>query len=110
MRYGYARRYHPYLIAFADKEGILHIARRVFLREVQGREVMPVVFNLRPFGHHKTKAFKNIDDLVTYQRKRVARANLKPSPGRVKSISDFGLAISDVKLSLSRYILLRPVA
>ena len=36
-------------IAF-HKKSVLHVAGRVVFREVQGRKIMPVVFNFRAFG------------------------------------------------------------
>ena len=59
---------------FADKKGILHVARRVLGRKVQRREHVPVVLNLRPFGNGKSQTGKNFDDFIPNNRKWVPGA------------------------------------
>src|SRR5690606_30316791 len=63
-------------ILFLDKESILHITRRVLRWKIQGREVVPVIFDLRSFGNDKTEFLKNLNDLLADQRQRMARAQL----------------------------------
>ena len=55
-------------------EGILHIPRRVVLRQVQGSEVVKVVFNLGAIGNSKTKATEYLDDLVAHEADGMAAA------------------------------------
>ena len=59
-----------------DEERVLHVARGVFGREVQGREDVPVVFDLGSVGHGVAQPRKDLDDLVFHQRDRVARTEV----------------------------------
>lgn len=59
---------------FFDEERILHVACRMFRREVQGREYVPVVLYLRAFGYDITEPFEYTAYLVPYQRYGVPAA------------------------------------
>ncbi len=45
----------------ADKKGILHIAGRMILGEIECFEVVKIMLDLRTFGNLKTKAGKNAE-------------------------------------------------
>ena len=47
-----------------DEERVLHVARRVFGREVERREDMPVVLDFGSVGHGVAQAREDLDDFV----------------------------------------------
>ncbi len=57
-----------------DIEGILHIAGRMVFRKVERGKIMPVVFDLGAFCNRKAQPAEDMDDLVTYERNRMMRA------------------------------------
>ena len=62
-----------------DEERVLHVAGRVLGREVQRREDVPVVLDFGAVGHGIACREKDLDDLVSDQRNRVARGGVRPS-------------------------------
>ena len=48
-----------------DEESILHFPSRVIFREIQSREIMPIVFDFRSLRKVETDAFKNLNDSLT---------------------------------------------
>ena len=69
--------------AVGDKEGILHVARRMIFGNIERFEVMVIVFDIRAAGDLETHARKNIDDLVDDQRQRMGAARAaKRVPGK----------------------------
>ena len=57
-----------------DKERVLHVARWMLGREVEGGEDVPVVFDLRSFGHCEAEPAKDVDDLIFDDGDRVPAA------------------------------------
>src|SRR5450830_1578781 len=51
-----------------NEESILHIPGRMLFREIQGRKIVPVIFDLPVFGNRISDAGKDLDDLVSYDR------------------------------------------
>ncbi|MNE34631.1 hypothetical protein D3C80_1283610 [compost metagenome] len=61
-----------FAFSFFNEESILHISCRVFRREVQCREIVPVIFNFRSFRNRITDAFKNGNDFAANNGKRMS--------------------------------------
>ena len=59
-----------------DEERVLHVARRMFGREVERRENVPVILDLGPVGDGVAQPREDLDDLVLDDRDRVARPQL----------------------------------
>ena len=55
----------------ADEEGVLHVAGGMVEREVQGREHVVVVLNLRTFGDGEAEMREDLVDVATHDRQRV---------------------------------------
>src|SRR5690606_33567842 len=53
-------------LLFLDEKSILHIPGRMLGRKIQGREIVPVIFDFWSFSHNKAQFFKNLDDFLTY--------------------------------------------
>ena len=64
-----------------DIKGILHIPGRVIFGEVECREIMPVVFDLRPFGSSKSSRW-NMWSVLNNADGVPASPNGKVEPGR----------------------------
>ncbi len=62
-----------------DKEGILHIARRMIGREIKRLENMPVIFDLRTLGNREAKTAEYIDNLLAHERQRMTCADIERS-------------------------------
>ena len=57
----------------ADEEGVLHVAGGMVEWEVQGREHVVVILDLRTFGDGKAKVRENLVDVATHDGQRVTR-------------------------------------
>src|ERR1700712_2905456 len=44
---------------------ILHVPGGMIFRQIEGGKIMPVIFNLRTFGHRKSESPKNFNDAVS---------------------------------------------
>lgn len=55
-----------------DKKGVLHIASRMFGREIESTEHVPVILDFRTFRHGKANAGKDIDDFALHDGERVS--------------------------------------
>src|SRR4051812_11347088 len=53
-------------------EGILHVTRRVVFRQIEGCEIVPVIFNLRTICYRKSETLKYTYNAVAYQCDRMA--------------------------------------
>jgi len=51
-----------FLIRLFNEKRVLHVASRMVRREVQGGEIVPVVFNLRALSDFKAIAFEHFGD------------------------------------------------
>src|SRR5664279_3705805 len=51
---------------------VLHVPRRMIFRQVEGSEIMPVVFDLGSFSNGESEPAKNLDDPVSHQADRMA--------------------------------------
>ena len=74
-----------------DEEGVLHIACRMFRREVERRENVSVVFDFGPVGDGVSESCEDVDYLVSDERYGVSRAHFA-IPSRSSHIAD-GLVI-----------------
>src|ERR1700744_4798848 len=52
-------------------EGVLHLARRMVWRDIEGGEVLEVVLDIRTFGDAETHLAENGDDLIDSLADRV---------------------------------------
>ena len=69
-----------------EVERVLHVARRVIGRQVEGLEVVVVRLDLRPLRHREAQAREHGDDLVAHLGERMhARRAAGRRPGRVRS-------------------------
>ena len=50
-----------------DEKGVLHVPGRMFLRKIQTREHVPIVFNFRPVRHGEAHPVENGQDLPAAQ-------------------------------------------
>lgn len=50
-----------------DEEGVLHIACGMVFGEVEGREDVPVIFDLRPLGDSESETGEDTDNLFAHQ-------------------------------------------
>ena len=57
-----------------DVEGVLRVARRVVLREIEQLEVVVVVLDLRALDHVKAHAGEHVDQLILHEGDRVHAA------------------------------------
>ena len=64
------------IIAVADEECVLHLAGRVFRREVESLEYMPVVLDLRTFSNIIAELAEDVHDLLARNRHRMTRTEL----------------------------------
>ena len=64
------------------KKCVLHFAGRVIGREVEGGEIMPIVFYFRPIGHVKTQSFEDLDNAIAGLVKRVQVADFVGDNGQ----------------------------
>ena len=57
-----------------DEKRILHVASRMFGREIERRKDVPIVLNFRTFGNSETQTAENLDNVVADYRERMAAA------------------------------------
>ena len=85
------------------KERVLHIAGRVLFGEVEATENVPVVFDFRPFRHHKSHALENADDLPSDHAQRMVSSHGKSAtracPIELRSTVTGGLRLTRSALS-----------
>ena len=64
-----------------QKEGVLHVAGRVFRRKIQGRKVVPVVLHFGSLSNGKAHSAKDVDELVAHLTDRVVASGGHTPPG-----------------------------
>ena len=68
--------------AVRDEEGVLRVAGGMIVGEIEQREVVAVVLDLRAFGDAVAERPEDRFDLARDQGDRVERAGRRPPPGQ----------------------------
>ena len=86
---------------FFNEKRVLHIPCRMFLREIESGEHVPVVFNLGTFRNRKAQFVENRQDFILHNGQRMTASQLLPvaRQGQIRSRLS-GIRIAQAVLQL----------
>ena len=77
------------VVSLLQKEGVMCLARRMAFRKVQCGEVVPVILDVRTFGHAEAHVAEDRGDLLENLHHRVQRALPRQRRGRQRQVDLF---------------------